>query len=499
MKRAHTIPVAAHAERLAYIALLLAGALLFTGCSLGPKYNIPTVPTPPAYKEAGNWKPAQPNDQNLGGNWWEIFQDPQLNTLEEQIDVSNQNLKAAVAQYQESRATLRYIRADYYPTVTTSPSATRERYSNNRPPQSSGLDGLTFNDFVLPVNVSYQANVWGRVSKNVEAYREQAQASAADLAVVNLSMHSALAIDYFAARTLDAEEKLLRDTVAQYEQALQLNEDRYRGGLASEVEVEQARTILETTRAQLIDVGVARAQYEHAAALLVGKAPADFALPPLPLTTPPPTIPVGIPSELLERRPDIAAAERRVASANAEVGLAKTAYYPLVNILGEGGFESGSITTLLQGPSAMWSIGGSLVQTLFDGGRRRATNDQAKAAYDSTVASYRETVLTGFQQVEDNLAALRILEQEAGVQASAVKAAQQSLDLSNTRYDGGVTSYLEVITAQNAALTDEVTAVNILGRRMASAVLLIQTIGGGWDRRSLPDRPECCGKLAAGE
>jgi len=498
MKRPHTIRVTARAERLAYMALLLAGTLVFAGCSLGPKYKPPAVLAPPAYKEIGNWKIAQPSDQSLGGNWWEIFEDPQLNALEEQINVSNQNLKAAVAQYQESRAALRYVRADYFPTVTTSPSATRERYSNNRPPQSSGFDGLTFNDFVLPVSFSYQANVWGRVNKNVESYREQAQATDADLAVVNLSMHSALAIDYFAARTLDAEEKLLRDTVAQYEQAWQLNEDRYRGGLGSEVEVEQARTILETTRAQLVDVGVARAQYEHAAAVLVGKAPADFTLPPLPLTAPPPQIPIGIPSELLERRPDIAAAERRVASANAEVGLARTAYYPLVNILGTGGFESGSITTLLQGPSAFWSVGGSLVQTLFDGGRRRALNDQARAAYDSTVATYRETVLTGFQQVEDNMASLRILEQEAAIQASAVQAAQRSLDLSNTRYDGGVTSYLEVITAQNAALTDEVTAVNILGRRMASAVLLIQAIGGGWDRRNLPDRPECCGKLAMG-
>jgi len=498
MKFKHAIRFPSGVERLALIAVLLAGALLFTGCELGPKYKVPAMPAPPAYKENANWKSAQPNDQNLGGNWWEIFQDPELNTLEEQINVSNQNLKAAVAQYQQSRAALRYVRADYYPTVTASPSATWEQYSNNRPPQTSGLDGLTFNDFVLPVSFSYQANVWGRVSRSVESSREQAQATAADLAVVNLSMHSTLAIDYFAARTLDAEEKLLRDTVTQYEQAWQLNEDRYQGGLGSEVEVEQARTILETTRAQLVDVGVARAQYEHATAVLIGKAPADFTLPPLPLTAPPPAIPVGVPSELLERRPDIAAAERRVASANAQVGLAKTAYYPLVNIMGSGGFESGSITTLLQGPGAFWSVGASAAETLFDGGRRRALNDQAKANYDSSVASYRQTVLTGFQQVEDNLAALRILEQEAGVQASAVQAAERSLDLSNTRYDGGVTSYLEVITAQNAALTDEVSQVNILGRRMAGAVLLIQSIGGGWDRRSLPDRPECCGKLAMG-
>lgn len=480
-----------------YSLLALVALVTFTGCAVGPKYKVPAVATPPAYKEAANWTPAQPKEQQLGGNWWEIFQDPQLDAFEKEINVSNQNLKAAVAQYQESRAALRYVRADYFPTVTASPSAAREEYSNNRPPQSS-FDGLTFNDYVLPVNVSYETNAWGRVSRNVESYREQAQASAADLASISLSMHATLAVDYFAARTLDAEQKLLQDTVTQYGQALQLNEDRYGGGLASEVDVEQARTILDTTRAELVDVGVARAQYEHAVAVLLGKAPADFTLPPLPLTSPPPPIPVGIPSELLERRPDIAAAERRVASANAQVGLAETAYYPLVNIIGTGGFESGSITTLLQGPGAMWAVGASAVETIFDGGRRHAANDEAKASYTAAVASYRQIVLTDFQQVEDNLAALRILEQEAGVQASAVHDAQRSLDLSNTRYDGGVTSYLEVITAQNAALSDELTAVNILGRRMASAVLLIQAIGGGWDRGSLPQRPECCGKLAVG-
>jgi NodT family efflux transporter outer membrane factor (OMF) lipoprotein len=490
----YSIQLTTRMRLVAYSVLILA-ALLLTGCAVGPKYKTPAVPVPPAYKEAANWKTAQPNDQNLGGNWWEIFSDPQLNSLEQQINVSNQNLKAAVAQYQQSRAALRYVRADYYPTVTAGPSATRQMYSNNRPPQST-FDGETFNDFVLPVNFSYQVNAWGRVSKNVESYREQAQASAADLAVVNLSMHAALAIDYFAARSLDAEEKLLQDTVAQYQQAFQLNEDRFQGGLASEVEVEQARTILETTRAQMVDVGVARAQYEHAVAVLVGKPPAELTLPPLPLTAPPPSIPIGVPSTLLERRPDIAAAERRVASANAQVGLAKTAYYPLVNIGASGGFESGSLTTLLQGPSGFWAVGSSAVVTLFDVGRRRAVNDQAKAGYDASVASYRETVLTAFQQIEDNLAALRILEQEAGVQSTAVEAAERSLSLSNTRYEGGVTSYLEVITAQNAALTDEVTAVNVLGRREANAVLLIEALGGGWDSADLPQRPECCGKLA---
>jgi NodT family efflux transporter outer membrane factor (OMF) lipoprotein len=347
---------------------------------------------------------------------------------------------------------------------------------------------LTFNDFTLPLNVSYETNAWGRVSRNVEYYREQAQVSAADLAAVNLSMHATLAIDYFAARSLDAEEKLLRDTVAQYEQALQLNEDRYGGGVASEIDVEQARTILKTTQAEAVDVGVARAQYEHAVAVLIGKPPANFALPALPLTAPPPPIPVGVPSELLERRPDIAATERQVASANSQIGLAKLAYYPLVNLTTSGGFESGSITTLLQGPSALWSIGASAAVTVFDVGRRNAVSQEAKAGYDQAVASYRQTVLDAFQQVEDNLAALRILEQEADVQDEAVQAAQASLALSKIRYDGGITNYLEVITAENAALSDEVTAVNIRGRRMASAVQLIQALGGGWDVSELPKK-----------
>jgi NodT family efflux transporter outer membrane factor (OMF) lipoprotein len=489
-----TTPVTVRPACLAIISL--AAILTVGGCSVGPKYKTPTAPTPPAYKELANWKTAQPNDQKLGGNWWEIFKDPQLDVLEEQVDVSNQNLKAAVAQYQQARAALRYNRADYYPTLTASPSTAREKYSENRPASSPTLQGVTFNDFTVPLNLSYEVNAWGRVSRNVEFYREQAQASAGDLAVVNLTMHADLAVDYFAARTLDAEEKLLQDTVKQYQEALQLTEDRYQGGVGSEVEVEQAKTILETTRAQAVDVGVARAQYEHAVAILIGKPPADFSLPPLPITAPPPSIPAGLPSELLERRPDIAAAERRVAASNAQIGLAKLAYYPVINLFASGGFDSGALTTLFQGPSAIWAIGGSAAQTIFDGGRRRAASDEARAGYDYAVANYRESTLNAFQQVEDNLAALSVLEDEAGVQATAVEAAQRSLDLSVTRYEGGVTTYLEVITAQNAALTDEVTAVNILGRRMASAVLLIEALGGGWDKTDLPQRPECCGKLA---
>ena len=282
-------------------------SLLFTGCVVGPKYQRPTVlPPPPAYKEAGDWKPAQPNELKLGGSWWEIFQDSQLNALEQQINVSNQNLKAAAAQFEQARAVLRYSRADYYPTVTVGLSATRTRVSGNRPPRNSIFNGITSNDFVLPFDLSYELDVWGRVRRTVESNREQAQASAADLAAVNLSMHADLAVFYFQARSLNAEEQLLNSTVTQYEQALQLTESRFTGGIASEVEVQQARTQLETTRAQAVDVGVLRAQFEHAVATLIGQSSSTFDLPPLPLTTPPPTIPLDVPSELLERRPDIA-------------------------------------------------------------------------------------------------------------------------------------------------------------------------------------------------
>jgi len=478
------------------MVLLVIAAFQVTGCTVGPKYQRPAAEVPPVYKELGDWKPAQPNDQSLSGNWWEIFQDPQLNALEAQVNVSNQNLKAAEAQYTQARALVRYQRANYFPTVTVDPSATRNRISNHRP-ASVVSNGITYNDYQIPFELSYQLDVWGRVRRTVESSREQAQASAADLAAVNLSVHAQLALDYFQARTLDAEEQLLNSTVKQFEQALELIESRYAGGIASDLEVEQARTQLETTRAQAIDVGVARAQYEHAVAILIGKPPASFSLAPLPLTAPPPLIPVGLPSDLLERRPDIAAAERLMASANAQIGVAKAAYYPLVNLAAAGGFESGSITTLLSGPSILWSAGPSALFTLFDVGRRRAASDQAIAAYDQAVANYRQTVLTGFQQVEDNVVALRILEHEAQVQNTAVGAAVKYLALANIRYTGGVTSYLEVTTAQSAALSDEVTAVNILGRRMVAAVTLVQALGGGWDRSALPERPECCGKLVS--
>lgn len=477
--------------------ICFASILWFAGCTVGPKYHRPPVEVPPSYKEAGNWKQAQPSDQKLGSNWWEIFNDPQLNDLEQQVNVSNQNLKAAEARYTQARALVRYYRADYFPTIGTAPSVARARVSNNRPPQRAISNGTTTTDFQLPLELSYEIDAWGRVRNNVASYRDQAQASAADLATVNLSMHAQLALYYFQARSLDAQEQLLKSTVTQYEQALQLNQSRLQGGIGSDVEVQQAETQLETTRAQAIDVGVLRADYEHAVATLIGKPASSFSLPPLPLQTPPPPVPAGVPSELLERRPDIASAERLMASANAQIGVAKAAYYPLLNLTAAGGFESGSLTNLLTGPSGWWAVGSSALLTVFDGGRRRAASDQAVAVYDQSVASYRQTVLSSFQQVEDNLAALRILEQEAETQNAAVIAAQNSLQLSSLRYSGGVTSYLEVTVAQSAALANEVTGVNILGRRMVAAVQLVQALGGGWDSSSLPQHPECCGKLVS--
>ena len=471
---------------LPHIAVPIMATLLLAGCAVGPRYSRPTAPVPPTYKEEPpGWKTAQPNDQIVRGKWWEIFADPQLNAFEEQINVSNQTLKAAVAQFQQARALVTFNRANYYPTVTTGVSASRNRQSQNRGLATS-LSKTNFTDLVLPVDVSYEADVFGRVRRTVEAARSSAQASAGDLESVSLSLHAELAAAYFQLRTLDAEERLLNDTVAAFEKALQLTQNRYRGGVASAVDVAQAQTQLETTRSQAIDVHVQRSQFEHAIAVLIGQPASTFSIPPAPWTVPPPPIPAGLPSDLLERRPDIAAAERRVSAANAQIGVARAAYFPLFTLSGSGGFESSSITNWFTGPSGFVSAGASAVVTAFDVGRRRAVSEQARAAYDQTVANYRQTVLTAFEEVEDNLAALRILENEAKTQDAAVSAAQNSLQLSTNRYKGGVVSYLEVITAQSFALTDERTAVDILRRRMVASVQLIKALGGGWNAANLP-------------
>ncbi len=432
-----------------------------------------------------DWKAAQPNDQIARGKWWEIFQDPQLNALEEQVNVSNQNLKAAEAQFRQARALVRFNRAAYYPTVTAGASAAREHVSQHRP-LVSNLTQTNATDLVIPFDVSYEADVFGRVRHTVEAARSSAQASAADLESVSLSLHAELALDYFMMRTLDAEEQLLNSNVTSFEKALELTQNRYRGGVASAVDVAQAQTQLENTRTQAIDVLIQRAQNEHAIAALTGQPASTFSIPQAAWNTPPPAIPPGLPSELLERRPDIAAAERRLAAANAEVGVARAAYFPVFSLTGSGGFESTSISTLIQGPSGFLSAGASAVVTAFDVGRRRAVSEQARAAYDESEANYRQTVLTALQEVEDNLATLRILNDEAKAQEAAVAAAEHSLELSTNRYKGGVVSYLEVTTAQSTALADERAAVDILRRRMTASVSLIKALGGGWSSANLP-------------
>jgi NodT family efflux transporter outer membrane factor (OMF) lipoprotein len=475
-------------RRFSWLKIAVGGPLLvlLSACTVGPRYAKPTVPTAPSYKETPpDWKTAQPSDQIARGKWWEIFQDPQLNALEEQINVSNENLKAAEAQFQQARALVRFNRSAYYPTVTAGASAAREHLSQNRPLVST-TTATNVSDFAIPFDASYELDVFGRVRRTVEAARSNAQASAGDLEAVRLSLHAELALDYFQMRTLDAEEQLLLSNVTAFEKALELTQSRYQGGVASAVDVAQAQTQLENTRTQAIDVTIQRAQNEHAIATLMGQPASTFSIPAAPWDSPPPDIPPGLPSELLERRPDIAAAERRVSAANAEVGVARAAYFPIFTLTGSGGFESAAITTLIQGPSGFLSVGAAMAVTAFDGGRRRAVSERALAAYDESVANYRQSVLTAFQEVEDNLAALRILNDEARAQQAAVAAAERSVQLSTNRYRGGVSSYLEVTTAQSVALADERAGVDILRRRMAASVSLIKALGGGWDSANLP-------------
>ena len=469
---------------LACLACLL---LMSTACTVGPQYQRPEVQVPTDYKEsppasfkvADGWKAAQPSDDVSRGQWWEVFQSPELNALEEQVDVSNQTLAVAEAQLRGARAAIGVAQAALFPTVTASASVTGSRQSLNRP-GATNPSSATRADYVLPLDASYEIDVWGRIRRNVEASTASAQASAADLETARLSIHAELAVDYFVLRGLDAQRQLLDFTITAFEKALELTINRYNAGIASQIEVLQARTQLENTRAQAIDLGVQRAQFEHAIAILLGRPPTGFSLPPAPITVLPPAIPVGLPSELLERRPDIAAAERRMAVANAQIGIAQAAFYPTVTLRSLIGLESSSLTNLFSWPSALWSFGAAVVEIAFDGGRRQAVTEQARAAYDATVALYRQTVLTAFQGVEDTLSTLRILEEEAAQQAKAVQTAEAALLLAINRYKGGITTYLEVIVVQSAALTAERVALDLLTRRMTATVLLIKALGGMW-------------------
>ncbi len=485
----------------AVLALPALVAVLAQACVVGPIYKVPSSPVPPAFKElppagtsaeANAFRPAAPKDDVLKGKWWELFGDPNLNALEEQVSVSNQTLAQAEAQFRGARAAVVVARSGYFPTVGVSAGVTRTHSSANRGSvvvPGSATGSVAAGDatvYQVPVDLSYQFDLFGSVRRQVEAGIENAQASAADVETMRLSLQAELAVDYFQLHGTDQQIQLLTAATDAFDKALQLTVNRHNQGVVSGVDVAQAETQLDTTRAQATDLAASRAQLEHAIAILVGKPPSELTIAMAPIGVQPPAVPVALPSELLERRPDVAAAERRVASANAQIGVARAAYFPSLSLSASGGFESTTLGKLFSLPSRFWSIGPAIAETLFDGGRRRGMTEEAMASYDASVAAYRENVLTAFQNVEDNLAMLRILDQETKEQAAAIAAAERSLDLARNRYEGGITTFLEVVTAEQAALSNERTGVDILTRRMTASVNLVKALGGGWNASQLP-------------
>ena len=468
------------------LGLWLTAALILgpTGCMVGPDYVKPAVIIPQSFKEADGWKVARPGDALSRGRWWEIFGDAELNALAEQVAEANQDLQVAEARFREARAIIGFYRAALFPTISAGVGIGAVRPSGNQPfassqPPASG-------DFLMSLGLSYEVDLWGRVRRSVNAARDEAQASAADLETARLILQGDLALAYFDLRSADAQQELLDATVEAYSSALELTMNRFEGGAAPRSDVVQAQTQLETTRVQATEVAVGRAQLEHAIAILIGQPPSALTIPKAPLRVRPPDVPLSLPSELLERRPDIAAAERRVALANEQIGIARAAFFPTVMLNAAVGFEGSSIANWLTWPSLFWAVGTSLTQTVFDGGRRRATSEATLAHYDSVVAQYRQTTLQAFGQVEDNLAALRILKLAAQQQERAVATARTSVELFTNRYRGGLDTYLQVVTAQAAALANERNEVDILRRRMGATVLLVKALGGGWTVADLP-------------
>ena len=468
--------------------LIAGGATLIAlgGCMVGPDYKRPPAPVADTFKEAGDWKPAQPNDAVSRGKWWEIFGDAKLNSLLEQVNVSNENVRVAEAQLRQAEAVVEQSRAGLWPTLAVSATATRSRAPNVAGQGSNTTAPV--NVFNMPLTASWAPDLWGSVRRNIEGNVANAQASAANVANARLLAQAQLAINYFQLRVLDTRRHLLNTSVAAYQRSLELTRNRYDAGVAARVDVVQAETQLKSTQAQSIDVGVQRAQLEHAIAILIGKPPAQLTIvaEPLPLAIAIPGVPSGLPSQLLERRPDIAAAERKMAAANAQIGVTTAAYFPSLTLTATNGFRANSPPDWFTIPSRFWSVGPALAETLFDGGVRRAVSKQAQAAYDVNVASYRQTVLAAFQQVEDNLAALRILDEEARAQADAVAASRMSTELTVNQYKAGTVSYLNVVTVQATQLNNEVSAVALLGQRLVAAVTLVQALGGGWDAAQLP-------------
>jgi len=484
----------------------LALALFAAGCAVGPTYQRPPIVGTPAFKEAppAGWKEAEPNEGVLRGRWWEIYNDPHLNELVSKVELSNQNVIAAMAQFREAVDHVQIARAALFPIATASPSVivTRGSSLSSRGQLISGSSSSTTSggagsstggsgsgvnvNYAMPFDISYQADVWGNIRRSVTATRDTAQASAADLENAKLTFQAQLAQLYFQLHGLDADADLLRRNVTIFEQSLQLTRQRFNAGVASGADVAQAKTQLDTTRAQLVDVGVGRAQFEHAIAVLIGEMPAMVSIPEAIVNRPPPRIPLGLPSTLIERRPDVAATERAIAAANEQIGISKAAFFPALTLGGTGGFVSTSLATLFTVPSLFWSVGPQLAATLFDGGLRKGQLRLSKDAYDASVAIYRQTVLTAFQQVEDQLSSLRILEQEQSVQEEARKAAQEAVDIATAQYRAGTADYLAVIVLQAALLQAERQEIDILTRRLTASVLLIEALGGGWDASQLP-------------
>ena len=494
------------------LVVLVACASFQSGCVVGPKYVRPPVEAPSAYKElkqegaqgASNWKTARPNDAAVRGKWWETFNDAQLNELEEKVSASNQNIAAAAANFLAARSLVRQARSQYFPTVSTNPSIMNARTS---PGQLGGLTGgssglaitiKSYTDYSLPFDASWEPDFWGRIRNTVRSSLFAAQASAADLENVRLSEQAELAVDYYELRAQDSLKQIFDSTVIAYQQTLDLTQSQYRAGLTNDEAVAQAEAQLKAAQAQDTNLGILRAQYEHAIAVLIGQPASTFSLAPRTLEAKSPAIPVGVPSELLERRPDIAATERAMAQANAQIGIAKAAYYPNIMLSASGGFGNTSITDWFTWPSRFWSVGPSLAETIFDAGLRRATVQQYQANYEQTVANYRQTVLTSFQQVEDNLASLRFLSQMIDQQDTAVEAATRSLREAEVRYKAGVDPYLNVIAAQTILLNDQQAAVNFRMQQMVASVQLIKALGGGWDTTQIPSPKEMQARTAPG-
>ena len=466
-------------------------AVLFASAAcreVGPNYRRPQAPAPPAFKEQppDGWKEAQPNDAAIKGKWWEIYNDPQLNALEEQVGISNQNVLAAEAQYRAARATVQIARSALFPTVTAGPTVSVAQGTGGVSANQVAAAGGVHTNYQIPFDVSYQVDLWGSIRRNIRASAENAQAFEAQLENAKLTYQADLAQDYFQLHGTDANVALLQATVNSYTDFLKLTQARHDAGIASGADVAQAETQLDSAKEQLIDLGVARAQFEHAIAILIGKPPAELTIAPQTLMGEPPPVPVAMPATLLERRPDIAASERQMAALNEQIGIADAAYYPALTLSAGAGLASSSFVSLFGWAARFWSTGAGLSQTLFDAGKRRGQVNVAKADFDAAMADYRQTILNAFQQVEDELAALRILEQETGATNETVRAAQTALDISTAQYKAGTTTYLQVETSQTALFAEQRALVGLLTRRMVSSVLLVEALGGGWDASQLP-------------